>query len=110
MKDDKNKLFVGNLSFEVSNEQLEDLFNEVDGITVKEATVVMDRDSGRPRGFGFVTVENEAMVEKAIEVLNGKEIDGRNIAVKQAQPRENRNGGNRGGYQQNNYRPGGRRF
>ena len=110
MRDDKNKLFVGNLSFEVSNEKLEEIFNDVEGVKVKEATIVMDRDSGRSRGFAFVTVEDGAMVDKAIEALNGKEIDGRNVTVKQAQPRENRGGGYRGGYQQNNYQSGGRRY
>lgn len=107
MRDDKNKLFVGNLSFEVSSDQLEELFSSVEGIEVKEAVIVKDRDTGQPRGFGFVTVANEEMVGKAIEALNNKEIDGRNIAVKQAQPRENRGGDNRGGYQHNS---GGRRY
>lgn len=110
MQDEKCKLFVGNLSFEVSSEQLEELFGGVEGVKVENAAVVTDRDSGRPRGFGFVTVANEEMVKKAIDALNGKEIDGRTIAVKQAQPRENRGGGNQGGYQRNNQRSGGRRY
>jgi RNA recognition motif-containing protein len=111
MRDDKCKLFVGNLSFNVSSEELERIFAEVEGVEVKEAAVVMDRDSGRPRGFGFVQLADEAMLQIAIDALNNKEIDGRNIAVKVAEPRENRGGGNRGGYQQNNnYRSGGRRY
>jgi|GEM_PF-1760820 len=115
MSDEKCKLFVGNLPFSVTNIELEELFSGVEGIEVKEASVVMDRETGRSRGFGFVIVANEEMVSKAIEALNNKEVDGRNIAVKQAQPRENRggnfHGGNRGGFgQNNNYRSGGRRY
>lgn len=102
MRDDKCKLFVGNLSFGILDNQLEELFNSVDGVEVKEVAIITDRVSGQPRGFGFVTVANEEMVGKAIEALNNKEVDGRNIAVKQAQPREN-HGGNRSDFSRNNF-------
>jgi len=109
MRDDKNKLFVGNLSYSVTKEQLEELFSSVEGVEVVEATIVTDRETDRPRGFGFVVLANEEMLAKAIEALNNQEVDGRRIIVNVAKPREDR-GGNRGGYQQNNFRSGGRRY
>jgi RNA recognition motif-containing protein len=88
------KLYVGNLSFQTSNEELQDLFATVG--TVESANVVEDRDTGRSRGFGFVEMASQAEGEKAIEELNGKEVNGRELKVNEARPRENRGGG--GGY------------
>jgi len=105
MRDEKNKLFVGNLSFNIDSDQLAELFGEVENVEVKEAKVVMDRMTGKPRGFGFVTLANEEMVQKAISAMDNKEIDGRNISVKVATPQRDDRGGDRGGFQ-NNFRSG----
>ncbi len=82
------RLFVGNLSFNTTQAQLQDLF-AVHG-TVLEADVVMDRFTGRPRGFGFVTMETKEGADAAIQALNGKEVDGRPLTVNEARPREER--------------------
>jgi len=89
------KLFVGNLSFNTSQEQLQDLF-AAHG-TVTEVDVIMDKFSGRPRGFGFVTMETKEAADAAVKALNGKEIDGRALTVNEARPREERSGGGGGG-------------
>ena len=88
------KLYVGNLSFQTSNDDLEKLFSEVG--TVESASVVEDRETGRSRGFGFVEMASREEGEAAIEQLNGKEHNGRNLTVNEARPSEDR-GGNRGG-------------
>ncbi len=90
-----NKLFVGNLSFNTTENDLHDAF-AAHG-TVVEANLMMDRMSGRPRGFGFVTMGTPEEAQKAIEALNGKEIDGRALTVNVARPREERSGGGGGG-------------
>jgi RNA recognition motif-containing protein len=92
-----NKLYVGNLNFRVSSEDLQALFAEAGA--VESARVIEDRDTGRSRGFGFVEMASEAEATAAIEKFNGMDYDGRNLAVKEAQPREDRGGGggNRGG-------------
>jgi len=91
------KLYVGNLSFNTSNQDLQDLFAQAG--TVESANIVEDRETGRSRGFGFVEMSSQAEAETAITQLNGKEIDGRNLNVNEARPREDRNngGGGRGG-------------
>ena len=90
------KLFCGNLSFDVSNGDLEQMFAEFG--TVESAQVVTDRDSGRSRGFGFVEFTSDEEANAAIEALNGKEVNGRALTVNVAKPRENRGGGGgRGG-------------
>jgi RNA recognition motif-containing protein len=89
-----NKLFVGNLSFNTTENDLQDTF-AAHG-TVLEANLMMDRDSGRPRGFGFVTMSTPEEAQTAINALNGKEIDGRALTVNVAKPREERGGGGRG--------------
>lgn len=101
MQEENNKLFVGNLSFEIKEDQLEELFASVEGVEVVSAKVITDRETGRPRGFGFVEVKTPEMAQKAIEALNGKEIDGRNIAVNISRPMTSDRGGSRGGYQGN---------
>jgi cold-inducible RNA-binding protein len=90
-----NKLFVGNLSFKITENDLNDMF-AAHG-TVSEANLMMDRISGRPRGFGFVTMGTAEEAQAAITALNGKEIDGRAIVVNVARPREERSGGGGGG-------------
>ena len=94
------KLFVGNLSFNVSENQLQDMFAEHG--TVQEADLIVDRFSGRPRGFAFVTMETKEGAEAATRALNGKELDGRALTVNEARPREERQrsdgGVRRGGY------------
>ena len=93
------KLYVGNLSFNTSNQDLSELFAQIGA--VETATVVEDRETGRSRGFGFVEMASKEDGERAIAELNGKEVDGRELKVNEAKPRENRGfgggGGNRGG-------------
>ena len=79
-----NKLYVGGLSYNTTDDQLRDLFAQAG--TVSSATVVKDRISGRSRGFGFVEMASDEEAKKAIETLNGKEFDGRNIVVNEARP------------------------
>jgi RNA recognition motif-containing protein len=89
------KLFVGNLSFNTTENDLQDAF-AAHG-TVVEAVLMMDRVSGRPRGFGFVTMGSPEEAQKAIDALNGKPLDGRNLTVNIARPREERAPGGGGG-------------
>jgi RNA recognition motif-containing protein len=91
------KLFVGNLSFNTTENDLQDAF-AAHG-TVVEANLMMDRMSGRSRGFGFITMSTPEEAQKAIEALNGSQIDGRAVTVNIAKPREERpaGGGSRGG-------------
>jgi cold-inducible RNA-binding protein len=90
-----SKLFVGNLSFNTTENDLQDAF-AAHG-TVLETNLMMDRVSGRPRGFGFVTMSTPAEAEAAIAALNGKNVDGRDLTVNIAKPREERTGGGGGG-------------
>ena len=91
------KLFVGNLSFNTTQEQLQDLFAAYGNVI--EVDVIMDKFSGRPRGFGFVTMETKEAADAAVGAMNGKEIDGRALTVNEARPREDRpRGGGGGGY------------
>ena len=103
------KLYVGNLAFKTSSEDLQDLFAQAG--TVESANVVTDRDSGFSRGFGFVEMASAEEAQTAIQQLNGKEIDGRALTVNEARPREERSGGggggNRGGYGGGGNRGGG---
>ena len=89
-----NKLFVGNLSFDTTENDLQDAF-AAHG-TVTETNLMMDRVSGRPRGFGFVTMSTPEEAEKAIAALNGAQLDGRALTVNIARPREERPGGGGG--------------
>ncbi len=90
-----NKLFVGNISFDTTENDLQDAF-AAHG-TVLEANLMMDRMSGRPRGFGFVTMSTPEEAEKAIAALNGASLGGRNLTVNVARPREERPAGGGGG-------------
>jgi cold-inducible RNA-binding protein len=90
------KLFVGNLSFQTTENDLHDAFAPHG--TVVEANLMMDRMSGRPRGFGFVTMSTPEEAQKAIDALNGTMLGDRNITVNEARPKEERTGGGfRGG-------------
>ena len=88
------KLYVGNLSFQTSGEDLQQLFAQAG--TVESASVVEDRETGRSRGFGFVEMSTNEEGQAAIQQFNGKEVNGRSLTVNEARPREDR-GGNRGG-------------
>src|SRR5207247_7686917 len=91
------KLFVGNLSFNATQNQLQDLFAAHGNVI--EVDVIMDKFSGRPRGFGFVTMETKEAAEAAVQALNGKDLDGRALTVNEARPREERpRSGGGGGY------------
>jgi cold-inducible RNA-binding protein len=107
------KLYVGNLAFQTTSEDLQQLFGQAG--TVESASVVEDRETGRSRGFGFVEMATSEEATAAIEQFNGKEVGGRALKVNEAKPRENRSGGggrgfggggNRGGFGGN--RGGGR--
>jgi RNA recognition motif-containing protein len=91
---DKNKLFVGSLPWSINSDSLKELFAQYGEIT--EAIVITDRDSGRSKGFGFVTFSTEEAAKKALE-MDGKEIEGRKVVVNIAKPREDRGGFGKGG-------------
>ncbi len=91
----ENKLFVGNLSFQTTENDLQDAFAAFG--TVVEANLMMDRMTNRPRGFGFVTMSTPEEAQQAIAGLNGRELAGRAITVNVARPREERPGGGGGG-------------
>ena len=96
------KLYVGNLAYGVSDGDLQQMF-EAHG-TVQSAQVILDRDTGRSKGFGFVEMGSDQEAQAAIAALNGKEVDGRSLTVNEARPREaggggrGGSGGGRGGY------------
>lgn len=99
------RIYVGNLSYSTTNEQIAQLFAEYGEIT--EATVVMDRDSGRSKGFAFVQMTDDAAARTAIDALNGATLDDRTIRVSEAQSRPDRSDGGRprrsGGYRDNRW-------
>ena len=108
------KMYVGNLSYDVTQEELQALF-EAHG-AVSDVFIVKDRESGRPRGFAFVTMETKESMDAAIEALNGADFMGRNLAINEARPREERpsggggyGGGGRGGNGGGGYGGGGGR-
>lgn len=98
---EKNKLFVGNLAYTVDEEALLNLFStvELEGekVEVLEAKIISDKFSGRSKGFGFVTLKTPEMAEAAIEALNNKEFEGRQIFVNVARPMEKRDNNRSGG-------------
>lgn len=98
------KLYVGNLAFQTSSEDLEQLFAQVG--TVESSVVVADRDTGRSRGFGFVEMSSKEEGQAAITRFNGQEVGGRDLTVNEAKPRENREGGFGGNRGQSNGRGG----
>lgn len=86
--EEKNKLYVGNLSYSITDESLAEMFTSYGEVT--EAKVISDKFSGRSKGFGFVTMADEKAAEKAIAEMNGKEVDGRAIVVNVSRPKEPR--------------------
>lgn len=101
------KLFVGNISYNTTENDLQDAFAAFG--TVVETNLMMDRATGRPRGFGFVTMSSAEEAQRAVEGMNGKQVDGRALTVNVARPREDRGpgGGGGGGGQRREYRGGG---
>jgi RNA recognition motif-containing protein len=89
------KLYVGNLSYNVTSESLEEMFAEFG--EVRSAQVVQDRETGRSRGFGFVEMSDDNAARAAIEALNAQQFDGRPLTVNEARPRQDRGGGGGGG-------------
>ena len=92
----ETKLYVGNLSYTVSEQQLRDLFSQAG--EVKEVTMILDRVTQRSKGFAFVEMTTQVDAQKAIEMFNNYELEGRNVTVNVARPREDRPGGGGGGY------------
>ena len=90
------KLYVGNLSFSITSDDLQDYFSQAG--TVESAKVIEDRDTGRSRGFGFVEMASSDEAMAAIEQFNGQDFEGRSLVVNEARPREEGGGGGRGGY------------
>ena len=90
------KLYVGNLPYSVGDSDLQRLF-EAHG-SVVSAQVIMDRDTGRSKGFGFVEMGSDQEAQAAIAAMNGKEVEGRSLTVNEARPKEGGGGGGRGGY------------
>lgn len=82
------KLYVGNLSYDMTEEALKDAFSQAGN--VESAMIIKDKMSGRSKGFGFVEMSNDEEAQKAIEMLNGKELDGRALTVNEARPMEER--------------------
>lgn len=89
------KLYVGNLSYDTTESQIRELFAQVG--EVDSVALITDRDSGRPKGFGFVEMNTEELAQEAIKRFNGYSLDNRNLTVSEARPREERSGGG-GGY------------
>jgi cold-inducible RNA-binding protein len=89
------KLYVGNLAFQTTGDELKELFSQVGN--VESVTVIEDRETGRSRGFGFIEMATKEEGQKAIEQFNGKELNGRALTVNEAKQRESRSGGGRGG-------------
>jgi RNA recognition motif-containing protein len=98
------QIYVGNLSYGTSDESLKDLFEQFG--EVASAKIIMDRETNRPKGFGFVTMDDDAAALEAIEALNGKDFDGRALRVNEAKPKEN-TGGSRGRDSRNSNSRGG---
>ncbi|MEO8610836.1 MAG: RNA-binding protein [Chloroflexota bacterium] len=96
------KLYVGNLSYDTTQEAVRTLFAQVG--EVKEVNLITDRDTGRPKGFGFVEMETEEAAQEAIRRFNGFSVDNRALTVNEARPREERSGGFGGGNRDNRSR------
>ncbi len=90
------RIYVGNLPFSATSAEVQDLFAQFGEVT--EVHLVTDRQTGQPRGFGFVEMPDAGSADQAIEQLNNQDFQGRNLKVNEARPRENRGGGGRGGY------------
>jgi RNA recognition motif-containing protein len=99
------KLYVGGLTYETTDSALEQMF-AAHG-TVQSAQVIMDRDTGRSKGFGFVEMSSDQEAQNAIKAMNGQQVGGRSLTVNEAKPREDRGGGGRSGGGYGRGRPGG---
>jgi len=97
-------MYVGNLPFDTTDQDLRTLFSEYGEVT--DVQIPTDRDSGRPRGFAFVTMDSKSSMVNAIKALDGQDFQGRNLKVNEAQAREDRGGGGGGG-RSGGYRGGG---
>ncbi len=102
------KLYCGNLSYGTTDSDLRTMFEEFG--SVESAQVIVDRESGRSKGFGFVEMGRDQEAQAAIKALNGKEIDGRALTVNEAKPREDRGGRSGGGGGRGGYGGGGKRY
>ena len=91
-----SRLYVGNLSFDITEDSLRAALEESGG-TCKDIHIVSDRETGRPRGFAFAEMSSDAEAQTVIEKMDGKELDGRNLTVNEAKPRPERGGGGGGG-------------
>lgn len=91
-----NKLYIGNLSYNTTEADLRKLFSEAG--TIESIDMIMDRETGRPKGFAFITMSSQAEAENAIRMFNAKMVDQRELKVNIARPREERPGGDRGGF------------
>ena len=101
-------IYVGNLSFDTNETQLQAAFASYGAVST--ARIATDRDTGRPRGFGFVEMASQQEAQAAIAGLNGSELQGRTLTVNEAKPREDRGAGSRGGYSSGGGRGGGNRW
>ena len=102
------KLYVGNLAFQTTSQDLQELFAQAG--TVESVSLIEDRDTGQSKGFAFVEMSTDAEAASAIDQFNGKEVAGRSLKVNEARPRENRGGGGGRGYGGNRGGGGGRGF
>lgn len=89
------RLYVGNLSYSITELDLRELFAPLG--TVTDAKIITDRETGRPRGFGFIEMSTDEEAKKAIDELNGRDVQGRQVAVKEAEDRRGGSGGGGGG-------------
>jgi RNA recognition motif-containing protein len=101
------KLYVGNLAYSTTQDQVRELFAQAG--EVAEVTLITDRDTGRPKGFGFVEMATEEGAQEAIRRFNGTSLDNRSLTVSEARPREDRSGGYGGGGRRDSYGGGGGR-
>jgi len=102
------RIYVGNLSFQTDENGLRAAFSEFG--EVEDANIILDRETGRSRGFGFVTMPDDAEARAAIDALNGADLDGRSLRVNEAQPRAERGGGGGGGGSRGRGGRGGQRY
>ena len=100
-----NKLYVGNIAYEVDTDMLQQAFGQYG--TVTDCTIIMDRETGRSKGFGFVQMATDAEAQAALEGMDGVEMEGRAIRVSEARPKEDRGGGGGGGGGRGGYGGGG---
>ena len=91
-----NRIYVGNLSFNITEDSLRAALEETGG-TIKDIHIVTDRDTGRPRGFAFAEMADDSQAQAVIAAMDGKDLEGRNLTVNEAKPRAAGGGGNRGG-------------